>query len=197
MILDFNFLRSKLGRFNQTQVDGINIILDKINQFDELTIAQAAYIFATAWHETAATMEPVEEYGKGKGRAYGTWFKNSKGSLYSFTNGSKKTAYIYDDFPFLYYGRGFVQLTWFDNYSKAGALLNVDFCNNPSLVMQPSYSADILVLGMIQGWFTGRKLSDFINDKNIDFLRARKIINGMDKASKIAAEAEIFKKALS
>ena len=48
-----------------------------------ISYPQGAYILATTWHETATTMLPIAEYGKGGGRPYGTWQRNSKGELYA------------------------------------------------------------------------------------------------------------------
>jgi fumarate reductase subunit D len=45
---------------------------------------------------------------------------------------------------------------------------------------------------MRTGMFTGRKLSDFFNDKRTDYKNARRIINGTDEASKIAGYAHEF-----
>ena len=100
------------------------------------------------------------------------------------------------DYPYLYYGRGYVQLTWFDNFKKASEKLKHDFLNNPDDVMQIEHATNILLLGMKDGWFTGRKLSDYINQSKKDYLNARRIINGMDKTSLIAGYAETFEKAL-
>lgn len=192
----FDILRAKFGKLSQAQVDAINFIVDAMDKDKSITYPQGAYILATIWHETATTMQPIAEYGKGKGRIYGTWYKNSKDQLYTFKDGSKTTAYLSDDYPYLYYGRGYVQLTWFENFKKASEKLKHDFLNNPDDVMQIEHATNILLLGMKEGWFTGRKLSDYINQSKKDYLNARRIINGMDKASLIAGYAETFEKAL-
>jgi hypothetical protein len=70
-----------------------------------------AYILATAYHETAHTFEPVREIGRGKLRAYGRKRKQS-GEPYTIDH--------------IYYGRGHVQLTWYENYDKFGKLLGID-----------------------------------------------------------------------
>lgn len=197
MKINFDKIRNSLfgGSLKQSQVDGINSILESINKHG-ISKTQSAYVFATVYHETARTMQPIEEYGKGSGRPYGTWYKNSKGELFSWKNGNKNTAYLYKDFPFLYYGRSFPQLTWFDNYEKAGKLLGVDFLRSPSLVMDLRYASEILVIGMMDGWFTGKKLSDYINFTKKDYYSARKIINGLDKATLISDYAKLFEQAL-
>jgi hypothetical protein len=52
------------------------------------------------------------------------------------------------------------------------------------------------VVGMKEGWFTDRKLSDYITLYKSDFRNARKIVNGMDKADLIAGYAVEYDKLL-
>jgi len=130
---------------------------------NDLLRNQCAYVLATSWHETAHTMKPVREYG---GETY-----------------LKKKKY----YP--YVGMGYVQLTWLSNYEKASRKLGVDFVTNPKLLLKPEYAAKILVIGMQEGWFTTRKLSDYITLYKSDFKGARRIVNGTDKAALIAGYA--------
>lgn len=192
----FDIILKAFGKLSESQVSAFNHIVSAMDADKSITYPQGAYILATIWHETATTMQPIAEYGKGKGRIYGTWYKNSKDQLYTFKDGSKTTAYLHSDYPYLYYGRGYVQLTWFENFKKASEKLNHDFLNNPDDVMQIEHATNILLLGMKEGWFTGRRLSDYINQSKKDYLNSRRIINGMDKASLIAGYAETFEKAL-
>lgn len=164
-------------------VKGFDFILNFAEKQDKTNLWDLAYILATTFHETAHTMQPIAEYGKGKGRKYGI-----KGK--------------YGQVP---YGRGYVQLTWDYNYEKAdkelklnGALLK-DF----DLAMKPEIAVHILFAGMKKGWFTGKSLKDFID--NIDegdkedqreFANARRIINGTDKQILISQYALLFEKAL-
>jgi Chitinase class I len=129
---------------------------------------ELAYVLATAYWETAKTMKPVKE------------------AFWLSEDWRKKNLRYYP-----WYGRGFVQLTWERNYVKAGKELNVDLTTNPDKVMEPYISAQILIVGMIEGWFTGKKLSDYITLQKSDFKGARRIINGVDKDDEIA---EIAKK---
>ena len=59
------------GKMNQSQVDGINFLYDNIVVSEIIDKRMAAYIFATVFHETAKTMQPIEETGKGKNKEYG------------------------------------------------------------------------------------------------------------------------------
>lgn len=127
---------------------------------------QCAYVLATAYHETAHTMKPITELGSQK------YLKSKK------------------YWPFI--GRGYVQITWEANYNKAGAKLGVDFVKNPDLLLQAKYAAPILVIGMLEGWFTGKGLGTYITLSKSDFLGARRIINGTDKAALIAGYAKQY-----
>ena len=128
-------------------------------------------------------MQPIEEYGKGRGRRYGQHMD---------IDGSR-----YKGLPHIYYGRGYVQLTWLSNYKIMGKLLGVDLVNQPELALDHKIAADIMVVGMTQGKFTGKKLSDYISrGVRAEFVNARRIINGTDKANLIADYAVKFMNAL-
>ena len=151
----------------QQQVDNINLIIDAFAPFNNLH--WTAYALATTYHETAGTLDPIEEYGKGRGRAYGKAEKSGK----------------------TYYGRGFVQLTWLDNYATFARRLNIDLVGQPELALRADIAVQIMLLGMTKGLFTGVGLDDFTHsDGTLDYLHARKIINGMDKAALIAGYAD-------
>lgn len=194
--LGFKHLREKFGRLTEEQVIGINRYVDAMDQDKGITYAQAAYVLATVWHETDAKMSPIEEYGKGKGRVYGTWYKNSKGQLYAFKNGSRDSVYLQSEYPHLYYGRGDTQNTWYDNYEKLSKVFDVDFLQHPELLLTKEWSTKATIYSMKVGLYTGRKLSDYIYQSKKDFVNARRIINGTDRANKIAKYAEIFEYAL-
>jgi predicted chitinase len=91
-----------------------------------------------------------------------------------------------------YAGRGYVQLTWRNNYVRAGQALGRDLVTHPDDAMLPDVAADVMTRGMAEGWFTGRKLSDFITAARCDFKGARAVINGTDKAAIIANVADKF-----
>jgi putative chitinase len=156
------------------QVNGIEAILNEA-QKRGTPLKQLAYIFATTAHETAQTMQPIAEYGKGKGRKYGV------------------PAGPYGK---VYYGRGFVQLTWLENYEHAGYVLGVELVKYPEKALDLGIATEILFSGMAEGWFTGKKLSDYILGDKADYAGARRIINGTDRAALIAGYAESFAKAL-
>lgn len=175
--LFYEKVRKHFGKLNQKQVEGFEAILNAWENSPYKDIRWLSYMFATVWHETAKTMQPIEEFGRGKGYKYGRKLKRS-GISYSLPNK-------------LYFGRGLVQLTWFENYLLMGRLLRLDLLNNPELVLTMDVSIKILFEGMTMGAssfgdFTGKCLEMYFNDKVNDPINARKIINGTDKADLIA-----------
>ena len=102
-----------------------------------------------------------------------------------------------------YYGRGLIQLTWRSNYARAdhelmillGFLIGLELDADKAL--QPLISIAIMVLGCEQGWFTGKKLSDYFNEEIDDPYNARRVVNGTDQAEKISGYHEAFMLALS
>lgn len=124
---------------------------------------QAAYVLATAFWETARTMEPVRE-------------------AFWLSEDYRKENLRYHP----WYGRGYVQLTWETNYERAGRELGCDLTTDPDEALRPDIAADVIVLGMVEGWFTGKKLADYITLQYSDFKNARRIVNGTDRAQEIA-----------
>ena len=182
----FDTVRAKLfnGKLTQSQVDGLDTMIDGWQiLYPSNSMSMLAYVMATTFHETGRTMQPIEEWGKGKGRPYGGKLKMSR------------TPYTTPDK--LYYGRGYVQLTWFENYEKAGKRLNVDLLNYPEKALEPAIAVQILMIGMMEGWFTGVSLQKYFNATTSDWVNARRIVNGTDKANEIANYAKIFYEALT
>jgi hypothetical protein len=148
------------------------LILDVCRQYNVLR-NQAAYILATAYWETARSMRPVREYGGEK--------------------------YLRSKRYYPYVGMGYVQLTWRDNYEFASKQLGVDFVANPRKLLDPQYAAEILVRGMMHGWFvrTGagkfvHPLTRYVTLQKSDYRNARRGVNGVDKRDEIAAIAEAY-----
>lgn len=182
----FSILRKSFGSLNQDQVDNINLIIDYCNKHS-LEYNQAAYVLATAWHETNQTMLPIKEYG-----GYKYLSKYDTGKLAKDLGNTPEA----DGDGQKYAGRGHVMITGATNYKRIGSKIGVDLFNNPDLALQPKYAAEILVNGSVNGWFTSKKLSDYINDKSKNYYQARRVINSLDKAQLIASYAVVFERAL-
>lgn len=179
------------GKVSQKQVDGCNAILAAM---EGKPLSWCAYALATAYHETAYTMQPVKEYG---GKAY---FMRQYDKAGNRPNVAKALGNTEVGDGALYAGRGYVQLTGRRNYGFAQAKLGEPLLTNPDLAMQPEIAARILREGMMDAWFTGhgfvRHLPSEGPATKEAFGQARRIINGVDKADKIADEAIAFQAAL-
>ncbi|EGP57908.1 hypothetical protein G3A56_07265 [Rhizobium oryzihabitans] len=173
------------GRLTQSQIDGINVILEQWEYYKLIDRRWLANILAQIFHETGGRMQPVRETfatsdAQAKSRLEAAWKAGKLGSV--------KLPYWRDG----WFGRGDIQITHEDNYDRLGQRLGVDLVGNPSLAMDPAISARIAIVGMAEGLFTGKKLSDYFNDKSDDAVGARRIVNGTDKAKLIAGYHKNF-----
>jgi hypothetical protein len=128
---------------------------------------QWAYLMATIEWETAHTFEPVRE---------AFWMSESW----------RKNNLRY--YP--YYGRGYVQLTWKENYQSFSEITELDLVGNPDLAMQSDTALFVLVYGLKHGIFGGR-LEDYVREDKTDYFNARQCVNLLNKAAEIG---EIAKK---
>jgi hypothetical protein len=151
----------KLG---SVQRDSVEQILRAFREYGDGDYRKLVYILATAWHESK--LKPVRERRAGSSQ---TWLRQLQDRYW----------------PSGYYGRGFVQLTWKSNYQKMSSFLGIDLVGSPDLALEPRYAADILVYGMINGEFTRRALSRYINLVQTDYYNARRVVNGTDRAGLI------------
>ena len=176
----FDSVRNKLfdGALDQQQVDGCGVILGlwegQYTGTPMSDIRWLAYILATVYHECATTMWPITEYGS-----------------QSYLQGKEYWPYI---------GRGFVMITWEDNYRNASQQLSLtgsrDLVEHPELALDSLISARILFRGMAEGWFTGKKLGQYFNESKDDPVNARQIVNGNDDDDLIAGYHKQFLAAL-
>lgn len=175
------------------EVDGCNAILKAVGD-DGWPLSWAAYALATAYHETAHTMQPIKEYG-GANYFFRMYDPGGQRPSVARTLGNTKPG---DGVR--YAGRGYVQLTGRKNYRNAGQKIGEDLEANPDLAMRPDVAAKVLVAGMRNGWFTSRTCSGCMPEgapgDNACFVKARTIINGRDKAGLIAGYAAKFQDAL-
>lgn len=174
------------GALTQSQVDGMNYLLDVWEMYFEKPNPRdgakwLAYCLATVFHETDRKIQPIEEYGKGKGKSYGV------------------PAGPYNQ---IYYGRGYPQLTWWENYKKARDYLSqrynvvADLEKKPEYMLQFDISSLVLYDGMTVGWFTGVGLPKYFNSTTEDAVNARRVVNGTDQATTIAGYYSKFKAAI-
>ena len=160
----------------QKQVDSIDAILFECERQGVTDLRQVAYILATAYWEChnpkkpSLRLTPMVEFG---GEAY---LKSKK--------------------YYPYVGRGFSQLTHLINYQRESKRLGIDLVKNPDLILDIPTAANSHVFCMVHGVYTGKKLSDYINEVKCDYAGCRRVINGVDKKDEIAAIAQKFQSCL-
>lgn len=179
------------GKLTKSQVTGMDTILNECMVHAVGDPGQIAYILATAFHETAFTMQPIKEFGSA---AYFRSMYDIEGKRPAV---ARQLGNLTPGDGARYFGRGFVQITGRRNYADWSKRLEVDLLNEPDLALQSNHAARILVEGMKLGTFTGKKLEDYISGEKRDVRNARRIINGTDKATAIAACADKFLAALN
>lgn len=156
-------------------------------------IRWAAYMLATVYHETAATMSPIDEFGS---TAY---FEQRYGS---HTAVGRNLGNTQPGDGARFHGRGYVQLTGRRNYTVMSQRLLDSYGVSVDLVTDPERAKDILTayrvmsLGMRDGSFTGKSLRQYITGRRCDYVNARRIINGLDRAALVARHAEAFERIL-
>jgi hypothetical protein len=167
------------GHVAPAHQQGIEFLLSAIETDAAIAdVRWAAYMMATVKHECADQWQPLEEFGKGAGRPYANPVT---------VIGPDGQAHVNR-----YYGRGYVQITWKDNYARVGKAIGMsdELLLHPEKALDPSVAYRIMSDGMRRGLFSGRKLTDYINDHSCDYRQARQIINGLDQADRIKAYSE-------
>ncbi|HEX8189897.1 MAG TPA: glycoside hydrolase family 19 protein [Pyrinomonadaceae bacterium] len=188
----FDNYRTRFGTLTQDLVDAFEVLLSQIEQDGQFggtenDRRQLAYCLATFKWETAHTMRPIDEGGSA------AYFNTRYGPQ---TKVGKMLGNTQAGDGALFHGRGYVQLTGRRNYAKAKALTGVDLLSEPDRAKNPELAYRIAMQGMKDGWFTGKKLDNFIKNGLADYENARTIINGHDKAQTIADIARRFNEVL-
>ncbi len=174
-------------------VAGTEFLLGKI-EAAAIPVNYVADMLASTWWETGQRMQPIDEYGSD------AYFNARYGPQ---TKVGKVLGNTQPGDGARFHGRGYQQDTGRRNYQFAKDKLGIDFVGHPELMKVPENAWLVMYHGMMEGWFTGRKLSDYIDlidepdsEDFKEYVAARKVINGTDKAETIANLALIFEHGL-
>lgn len=173
----------------QDKVDALEFLLSQFESDPAWTaVPEVAYALATIhietfWPKSGKRYEPIVEGGSN------AYFKKYDGRD---DLGNNQPG---DGLRFK--GRGYVQITGRKNYTKFTKLLNVDLLGNPNLALDPVISFKIMSIGMFNGIFTGKKLGTYVSATKKDYVKARGVINGNDRAREIAGYADVLEDILA
>ncbi|NTI22055.1 hypothetical protein G6M87_09285 [Rhizobium rhizogenes] len=197
------------GALSQPQVNGIEALLDACGNLGVVDLRDVSYVLATPMIETGGTFQPIVEnlnyseqglrntfpkyFSPADAKAYARQPQRIANRAYANRMGNGNEA---SGDGWRYRGRGYCQITGRNNYVRFSTLLGVDLVTNPDLALQDDVAAKIIVTGMRDGIFTGKKLSDYFTPTSSDWINARRIINSLDRANDIAGYAKQFNAAL-
>lgn len=197
------------GKLDHIQVESLDAILKAWEKYGDGDNRKLAYILATTNHES--NFRPITEnlIYTSAARIKQVWpsrfptvesakpYVKSAQKLANFVYGGRMGNDEKND-GWTYRGRGYVMLTGYANYEKFNKLIGESLSGFPELAQRPEYAARIIVVGLMKGMFTGKKLGDYINASKTDYINARATVNGDVKANgaKIAGYADKFETAL-
>jgi hypothetical protein len=186
--------KTAFGGLTQGQVSGLESLLSSLERDKELPyITYMAYMLATLKHETADTFQPITEYG---GQSYFSKYDPVLADTATRRATARANGNTQKGDGYKYRGRGFVQITWKNNYKRLGDAVGCDLVNYPEKALDPVVAYQVMSYGMRKGIFTGKKLADYMSANKADYREARRIINALDKADTIKNYAVNFEKIL-
>ena len=202
------------GSLSISQMSGMEAIFNEYELRQLNNLEWLAYILATAYHETGRRMQPIYENLNYSAQGLADTFpvrcaispketpkKPNEKAIAIAHKPISIATYVYagkngngDESSgdgWHYRGRGFSQTTGRSNYKWAGCE------NDPDKMLNLEVSVKTMFTGMIEGRYTGDRLSDFFNSNKHDSVMARKIINRLDRAELISTYYNEFHKALT
>jgi predicted chitinase len=188
----FNAVRPMFGgKITASQFAGMIDMLDIWDKSGFTDLRWFGYILGGVYHEVGKRMVPVREgfatTDAGARAVVAKLFKAGKISRnYALPNKAGVS----------FYGRGRIQTTWEENYRKLERRFGYPFTKNPDLLLDSVVDARVTLYGHVEGLWTGKKLSDYFNDRTSDWKNARRIVNGTDRADLIAGYGKAFHEAL-
>ena len=165
------------GKLNELQVEGMTRIVDyaRENEYDR---GETAFMLGQIFHETAQWMQPLREGARRYGPNNYTDQQAINAVTAIYNKGIIRTNYALPAGPYgqSYYGRGLIQITWYDNYLKFENILGKPLVKNPDLALDWKIALDIAFIGCRDGVFRSKSMDDYTFPEQ--FEAARNIVNG-------------------
>lgn len=182
-----------------SQEYGIEGILNAMDEVGDGRAETLSYALATAYHETGARMQPVRE-GFATTDAGAVRVVAKLAARLGPNCAPARYGTPCGPWGKVYYGRGFVQLTWLENYRASSADAGVDLVAHPDAMLDARISARILILGLIDGrWNGARKgIECYLPTDDPEDLRgARRTVNCTDRWDVVAGHYQDFRLAIN
>jgi putative chitinase len=196
------------GGLSQLQVDALTAIDAAWEKYGNGDPQAEAYVQATILNEVGPNLQPVpENLNYSAERAYAVWpnkFPTLASAQPYAHNPEKLGNFVYANRygngdaasgdGFKYRGHGY-QTTWKANFKTIGDVLGVDLVTDPTVLDHDvKLAAEALIVGMVRGLYTGKKLSDYFGSNKALPIPARAIVNGdvSSTGPKVAANWKLF-----
>lgn len=194
-------------KMTASQKDGMETILDVWAQWyqERFPLPFLAAALIEIYHETGGRMQPVlETFASTPERAAQILEKAFKAGQLPWV---KKPYWNPDKKGLIWVGRGGIQMTHPQTYATLRKAIreafNVDvpLDVDPGLALHPVVSAVVAFEGMTKGLFRKKKLADYFNGGEMDYVGQRDIVNGDAHDDRIAAKmkkgGKLFEDALA
>ncbi len=179
-----------IGLPTSSQGHALVELVDFLNEPNGLTysINCVAYFLATVKHECAGTWRPMKESGSLMYLHRRYW--NLKTTRRQLGNLHKEDAVRFCK-------HGYLPIAGRRNFELLSKRLDVDFVGNPDLMLIPRHSFRIAEIIMVEGFLTGKKITEYITERKNDLFHARRVIDGLNQAGRIEKMARQFLKVLT
>lgn len=137
------------------------------------------YALATVHHETMGTFLPICEAGEAEDFA----------ELEPMTPMGAYYGNRWEGDGYLFRRRGYMPICGRHAYTVFGSVLGLSLTTEPDSALDAEVAFRILRTGMLQGLFTGRKITEYISPTLANYVEARRAFHRLDKANVIAGYA--------
>jgi putative chitinase len=186
----FEGYRAAFGSLRKDHVENLEFLLGKFEQsrWFSADVRRPSFALGNLYIETfvpktGSRFAPVTEFGP-----------KSYFNRYDIAHNPRKAKDLGNLSPgdgYRYRGRGFCQITGKTNYAK------FEIADDPDKALDPETAFYILERGIRYGIFTSKSLDLYITAGKTDYVNARRVINGQDRAKEIAGYARSFEKILN
>lgn len=154
--------------FSEKEKEAVKYLVDTFYSEGHEDIRLLAYALSSVRIECGSNMMPVREGFAATDALARAHVKKHNRKYAKEINGH------------VYYGRGFVQLTWLHNYKQEGIE------NNPDKALEPEFAAKLLFRGLLDGRWNGQGKGLMYYLDQGDVFNARRTVNVTNRAETVS-----------